>query len=74
MSTRARQGGQVADLLAVNVGRDEVVDAVDAGVLHGVLDPQGVALIGASPAGVYKDRLPRGRDTSVAAPPSTSIQ
>jgi len=48
--------GDAADVIDMEMGDEQVIDAGDAGVVHGLLDPAGVAAVGGGPAGVYEER------------------
>jgi hypothetical protein len=56
------QIGHAADVIHVEVGDEQVIDACDAGVLHGCLDAVGVAAIVAGPAGVDEQGFAGGGD------------
>ena len=62
MGNRSGEGRQAADVVGVEVRDQQVVDAVDARVVHGRLDAQGVARVAPRPAGVHQHRLAGGRD------------
>ena len=60
-------------MIGVEVAQDEVIDFLEAGLLRDGDDALGVAASDL-PARVVQQRFPDGETTSVAAPPSTSIQ
>ena len=63
------EGRQAADMIAMEMGRDEEVEAVDTGVPQRGLDPFGVACVLAVPAGIHQDGLVRrGDDERRGAP------
>ena len=68
-----RQRRQPADVVAVEVRRDEEIEAIDPGVPQRGLDPFGVTCVLAVPTGIHEDRLVRRGDDEGGGTPLAPV-
>ena len=62
IGTRAARAGSPPYVVTMEVGGDEEVEAVDAGIAQRRLDPLRIAFVVAARAGAHQDRLAGRRD------------
>ena len=63
-----------ADVIAMIVRDQHVVDLLQTSLVRGAEYAVGIAALVSGPTGVDQQRLPAGVTTSVACPPSTSMK